>query len=312
MKKTFTFFSFMKKIISVILFGTMMIGMTACNHAEPKDTLEYTSSLSTAETTANRSESTGSETDIADAKEPTLYVTEELDKEKKAIKITLTGDGRYYFPNLSGEFVENYQYELGYNSKGNYQDYPLPMEGPVVAYLPLSYYLEKANGKKPLIICKVAENGSTYDTEYIFSLEIESFYSDESITLKNDFLDAAIRRYFDGEFSERDLLSIERLDIYYYNPIWESRDKNPNSIHIQKRGSGEQTVYYYSDFFDMPTADTPSVIPAELIEDLEFFDALDYLTLADKSTGETKELYKKIMENVIKEYRVTENTWDQK
>ena len=52
------------------------------------------------------------------------------------------------------------------------------------------------------------------------------------------------------------------------------------------------------------------MIPADIIADLEFFDALDYLTLADKSDGETKEMYKTIMKEVSRGYRVTENTWD--
>ena len=302
----------MKKIMFVILLGIMVLGMMACNDMGDQDTLEYNSSFLTEKSTSEDLESTESTTDITVVEEPTLHVIEELDKEKKAVKITLMGDGQYYFPNLKGEFVENYQYELAVNSKGYYQDYPLPMEGPVVAYLPLSYYLEKVDGKKPLMIRKVAQDGANYEVEYTLSLEIASFYSDESITLKNDFLHAAIKKYFDGEYSERDLLTIECLGIYYYNPILGSRDKSSNSIYIQKRGSDEQIIYYYSDFFDTPTADTPSVIPMELIEDLEFFNALDYLTLADKSQGETKELYKKIMEQTVKGYQVTENTWDQK
>ncbi len=301
----------MKKMFCGV-FLVLMLFVASCNDAEPRDTLEYTTSPLTESSTVEQSGTTDSSEKSEEPvqAEPTLTVTEELDQEKKAVKITLRGDGQYYFPDLKGELVENYQYEIFINSSGRYQDSPLPMASPVVAYLPLSTYLEKSVKAIPLLICKVGDDDQKYSVEYLLTMDIASLYSDEPITLKNEFLHLAMTTCFEGEYSERDLLEIESLNIYYYNPIMGSRDKSANSIYIKKRGSDEKTTYYYSDFFDMPTEETPSLIPTDILEDLSFFDGLGYLTLGDKSDGETKELYLNIMKEVAVGYHPTENTWD--
>ena len=296
-----------KKVICWMLLGAMLFNLTSCKHLLEDNILEGENIFLIDESSL---EIIGSS--ILDehevVNEPTLIVSEELDKEKRAVKITLTGDGLYYFPALNGEFVEDYQYLLSVNSIGSYQDNPQPMEAPVVAYLPLSYYLIEGN---TLDICKVGKDGKHYNVVYELSLDIECDYSEEAITLKNDFLNKALISYFDGEYSERDLLSIDSLNIYYYNPILGTCKKSSNSIYILERNSIEWTVYYYSDYFDEPIDNTPSIIPIEIVEDLKFFNALGNLTLVDLSDGELKELYKSLMKEVSKGYRATENTWSQ-
>lgn len=152
------------------------------------DTLDYTTPP--AVTTGPESPpDTTAATEPPEVPEPTLTVTEEVDWEHNAVKITVSGDGRYYFPNLRGELIENYRYEIGVNSSGRIQDFPLPMESPVVAYYPISSYIRETS---PIEICKVDANGNTYREEYAFSLDIASMLSDEPLELQDEFLHAAM------------------------------------------------------------------------------------------------------------------------
>ena len=244
--------------------------------------------------------------------EPTLTVSEEIDWEHKAVKITLTGDGKYYFTGLKGEYVENYKYELGYSSVGNPQAFPLPMESPVVAYIPISSYVSYYLTKDGIDIAKVDANGKIYHVDYEVSLNLAEQFSDEPITLQDEFLHAAMTSYFGGEYSERDLLEIRGFSIDYDQHKPMSHDRDSDSMHVYSHLSEDRsksTYYAYSKFFDTPVDETPNIIPAVMFEDFKHFHALEYLVLYDKLFPEKKELYKQMANEITKKYEVTENTW---
>lgn len=293
----------MKKILAGFLAGVMLCTLASCGDVTSDDPFDYTTPpVSTPEETAD----TTAAAKPPEVPEPTLTVTEEIDWEHGAVKITLSGDGMYYFPNLKGEHIENYRYKLGTNSSGRIQDYPLPMESPVVAYYPISSYIRKTT---PLEVCKVDENGKVYWVDYTLSLDIASSLSDEPIRLQDDFLHEAMTAFFDGEYSERDLLGIGRLFISYHCMKFQSYDREPNRIMIQRSNSDTPVNYYSSDFFDMPNDEAPSIIPTAMLEDLKLFRGLYSLTLVDKWDSGNQELYLKIAQEIARGYEVTENTW---
>ena len=296
----------MKKVLAGILAGVMAVVLVSCNERSPKDMLDYTTPPT--ETTATTESGASTETTASIVlPEPTLTVTEEIDWEHKAVKITLTGDGMYYFPNFSGVYIENYQYELGVNSSGRTQVSPLPMDPPVVLYYQISSYIKR---NTPIEICKVDANGKIYRVEYELSLDIASYLSDEPLKLQDEFLHAVMTDYFGGEYSERDLLEIGQLYIGYYDTDLQSGNRTSNRISITDP-KGNYLNYYHSDFFDTPIDETPSVIPDETLEDLGHFHGLYYVTLTDKSDSERMEMYKQLTYQTVRGYEVTKNTWSQ-
>lgn len=297
----------MKKMLAGILAGMMLCALVSCADAPPDDPFDYTAPSVTTTESATPSDTTAV-IEPPEVPEPTLTVTEEIDWEHKAVKITLSGDGMYYFPSLRGELIENYQYRLGVNSSGRMQDFPLPMESPVVAYYPISSYIRKSNA---LEICKVDENGKVYREDYTFSLDIASMLSDEPILLQDEFLHAAMTAYFGGEYSERDLLTVGILRIQYNRMAFQSYDREPNHIQILKELSDTPVNYDFSDFFDVPNEEAPSVISAAMLEDLKLFRGLFSLELSDKYDPDRRALYLKIAQETARGYEVTENTWSQ-
>lgn len=300
---------FMRKQLAGILAVFMLCMLVSCGDTPPEDSLIYTTPPAATDDTAETTETTA-ETELEPPPvlpEPTLVVTEEIDWEHRAVKIILNGDGMYYFPNTLGEWVENYQYRLGVNSAGYTQDFPLPMEPAVTAYYPISRYIRETS---PIEICKVDANGKIYRVEYDFSIDIASLFSDEPIRLQDEFLHAVMTDYFGGEYSERDLLEITYIFVSYHNLKFQSHDRTPNYIQIRKNMTDPPVNYYYSDFFDTPVEQTPSVIPETMLEDLKRFYGLTSLELVDQYDPERQKLYLKIAQEVSRGYQVTENTWD--
>ena len=294
----------MKKILAILIASTILLSLVSCGDKTPDD-LDYTTPpVDTWGTTNSSSESTTAPEPIV-LPEPTLIVSEEIDWEHNAVKITLTGDGKYYFPNRSGEYVENFKYEMGYSSVGTPQAFPLPMDAPVVTYYSIADYLKD----KSIQICKVDANGKVYRIDYEFSLDIASYVSDAPITLQDEFLHAAMTSYFGGEYSERDLLEIKDVYISYGDKKFQSHDREDNRIQIQKDLSGTPVSYVYSDFFDTPIDETPEIISDATLEDLKHFRALLALTLTDRFDSGRNEMYKKLSHEVARGYTVTENTW---
>lgn len=295
--------------VGLMLLACAMLGaLSSCAEAEPADTLDYTTPP-VVTTEPESPPDTTAATEPPEVPEPTLTVTEEVDWEHNAVKITVSGDGRYYFAEgVRGEWIENYCYEIGVNSSGRTQAFHLPMESPMVAYYPISSYIRTT---KPIEICKIDANGNSYYEKYTFSLDIASMLSDEPIELQDEFLHASMTDFFGGEYSQRDLLSVGVLFISYHRMAFQSYDREPNRISVQKERSDTPTNYYSSDFFDMPNEEAPSIIPEAMLEDLKLFRGLYSLSLVDKWDSGNQELYLEIAGRVANGYVVTENTWSQ-
>ena len=232
----------MKKRLAILLVFAMLAALSSCAGTEPADTLDYTTPPVSTETPAETTGDTTGATEKPELPEPTLTVTEEVDWEHNAVKITVSGDGMYYLPQIRGEYIENYRYEVGVNSSGRMQAFPLPMASPVVLYYPISAYKRDTT---PTEIVKVDAAGKTYREEYSFSLDIASMLPDEPIELQDEFLHAAMTDFFGGEYSQRDLFSIGELFIDYHRLAFQSYDREPNLIQIRKESSDTRVNYYY-------------------------------------------------------------------
>lgn len=298
----------MKKRLAILLVFAMLAALSSCAGTEPADTLDYTAPPVSTETPAETTGDTTGATEKPELPEPTLTVTEEVDWEHNAVKITVSGDGMYYLPQIRGEYIENYRYEVGVNSSGRMQAFPLPMASPVVLYYPISAYKRDTT---PTEIVKVDAAGKTYREEYSFSLDIASMLPDEPIELQDEFLHAAMTDFFGGEYSQRDLFSIGELFIDYHRLAFQSYDREPNLIQIRKESSDTPVNYYYSDFFDTPVEETPSLISDAMLEDLKLFRGLYSLLLQEKWDSGNREKYIEIMHQVGTGYEVTELPRDQ-
>lgn len=298
----------MKKRLAILLVLAMLAALSSCAGTEPADTLDYTTPPVSTETPVETTGDTTGATEKPELPEPTLTVTEEVDWEHNAVKITVSGDGMYYLPEIRGEYIENYRYEVGVNSSGRMQAFPLPMASPVVIYYPISSYIRDT---RPTEIVKVDAAGKTYREEYSFSLDIASMLPDEPIELQDEFLHAAMTDFFGGEYSQRDLFSIGELFIDYHRLAFQSYDREPNLIQIRKESSDTPVNYYYSDFFDTPVEETPSLISDAMLEDLKLFRGLYSLLLQEKWDSGNREKYIEIMQQVATGYEVTELPRDQ-
>lgn len=298
----------MKKRLAILLVLAMLAALSSCAGTEPADTLDYTAPPVSTETPAETTGDTTGATEKPELPEPTLTVTEEVDWEHNAVKITVSGDGMYYLPQIRGEYIENYRYEVGVNSSGRMQAFPLPMASPVVLYYPISAYKRDTT---PTEIIKVDAAGKTYREEYLFSLDIASMLPDEPIELQDEFLHAAMTDFFGGEYSQRDLFSIGELFIDYHRLAFQSYDREPNLIQIRKESSDTPVNYYYSDFFDTPVEETPSLISDAMLEDLKLFRGLYSLLLQEKWDSGNREKYIEIAHQVATGYEVTELPRDQ-
>ncbi len=311
----------MKKCVYIMILFMLLISFSSCQDAPLEDTLSYdTIGISTTPPpSASKETSSQPLTTVETAKLPETpmsapTVTEELDKEKNAVKITVTGDGTYYFPAVRGTKVENFKYELIGNSSGYIQANPLPMETPVVVYYSLSDYMSAQKENRTLWI----KSGDGQDTHHTFTLDIPSLFSDEPLILKNEFLHAALTEYFGGEYSERDLLTIEGLFISYGQKYFMSYERMSNFISIQKTLKDTPIRYDESRFFHTSADETAIVIPESLMEDLTYFHALCSLELVDsweegsqEEWEQRRELYKEFARQTARGYEPTEDTWSQ-
>ena len=246
-------------MIAFLLMCAAVCSLASCKQP-PKDTLEYTTRGSTVSSSTEDATSatntpqkpekpidiTG---DIAVELEDGLTIYESVDLEKNAVRLVLMGDRPYYMPLLNAEYVVNAKYDLFQNSSGLYQAQMQPTETPIVVYLPVSEYLwGKFNEIK---ICWLGERNVTHEILYRPSLDVASYYPDEPIRMRDEFLHFALTEHFGGEYSERDLLSIRMLvyscDVLNLDTfqrisnciVIETEESDPNYDHIQYR-------YYYS------------------------------------------------------------------
>ena len=199
--------------------------------------------------------------------QPKVIVTEEFIPELDAIKITITGEGRYATIELAPRFIENYQYETFINSHNYYNKQQLPTQTFSI-YLPIYTYYNLDN--RPLRITKYHNETDTtsFDELYELKLDPADYFSDDPITMENDQLDAALRAYFRGDYSERDLLCVTGILVQNFNG-------KPQVI-LDTWENGKPDGLYIS-------LDETETLSAELENDLRHFHGLAYCQRNDNA-----------------------------
>ena len=147
--------------------------------------------------------------------EPTLIVEEKFIGELDVVKITVTGNGIYCIPELSSRVIEDYRYETFVNTSGYTQKSQIATES-VTIYMPVSAYMGANAIDTDLYIAKYNDKGKYFEDHYQLTLDPAEYYSNEPIAMKNASLDALLRGYFGGDYSERDLLGIQGVLIQYF------------------------------------------------------------------------------------------------
>lgn len=199
--------------------------------------------------------------------QPKVIVTEEFIPELDAVKITITGEGRYTTVELAPRFIENYQYETFINSHNYYNKQQMPTQTFSI-YLPIYAYYNLDN--RPLRITKYHNETDTtsFDELYELKLDPADYFSDDPITMENDQLDAALRAYFRGDYSERDLLCITGILVQNFNG-------KPQVI-LDTWENGKYGGFY------VPLDETET-LSAELENDLRHFHGLAYCQRNDNA-----------------------------
>ncbi len=331
----------MKKSVIGLILAAILLLVISCGQAPLTDTVAYTTPMQSVPSDFATETKGGSEgmnsttslvtTDIA-VNETTVQdslthieqifsFTEEFDAKHNAVKITVSSnkkafvkylrDETDYLIVLDGEYIENYKYfsdRLDDGRLGVGNDF---MESPIIIYIPVCRYAE-LQGK---ILHVQGENYrdsngklNTVNTAYTLCFDYQMYYSADPIQMKNEFLHQTLTAYFGGEYSHRDLLDIEVLYVDYENFDMDSRRYLPPSISIGYTvgGEGILTTYCYTDFFEK-SVEKPSLMPSDLIEDLDYFPALRYIRLRDIEGDEKFDE----LEKAHLPYRVTEDSWSE-
>ncbi len=231
-----------------------------------------------------------------------LYqVKTELITAHNAIKVTINLQGKLLVGHIKGEYIENYQYEVIRDTKGNPVDARKYAENEIVLYLPIAYYKNKED--QSIVITGQTQDGIDIKETIYLDFDVDAQYSDASLQMKDAFLHQALTSYFEGEYSERDLLDIDILQISCVS----NDGTGAPSYKIYFRNSQKETIgknYYYSDFFD---THIPLAISDELLSDLIYFHALKQISLFENNGERLKIL--DTWEEKLLPYEVTENTW---
>ena len=331
---------FMKKIIALILMCEMVCSLSSCKGQMPKDTLEYktkgsTGSISVSESTSGTikpidpSEITG---DVVVNLENGLTVYESYDLEKHAIKLIFVGDKEYYFPDLNPEYVVNVKYDLFQNQGGSFQANMLPVETPITVYLPISEY----NKGSSFTVRGDSKNDKLetthHDISYRPTIDVYSYYSDEPIRVRDEFLHFALTKHFGGEYSERDLLHIGNLTYECNSMQLTTMGRASNWIRFQSGKDDSSYVYYYMNspdgseessseiivcpefFSDCESTEQPTAVSDEAMEDIEryfhgiydvklsatvIFNGYFDMEALDRYTQKYETFRKKVTENYI-------------
>ena len=222
--------------------------------------------------------------------EPTLVVTEEFIRELDAVKITITGNGRYQLPGLAKRYIEN---DDGADKDGHVitLDAKYAKET-LTVYLPVSSYFGQNGAVQDLEIAKYDENGKYFEDEYVLTLDPAEYYSDAPITMNNRQLDGILHGYFGEHYSEKDLLNVQEITVQYFE--YADYPTNPPQMTL-RIWNGMRDVYLYCTL-DLAGAESEEIFIAELAEDLRHFHGLRACITngdADRliSTELKKELY---------------------
>ena len=199
--------------------------------------------------------------------QPKVIVTEEFIPELDAVKITITGEGRYAATEIPARFIENYQYETFINSHNYYNKQQLPTQTFSI-YRPIYTYYNPDN--RPLRITKYHNETDTtsFDELYELKLSPADYFSDDPITMENDQLDAALRAHFRGDYSERDLLCVTGILVQNFN--------GKPRITLDTWENGKYGGFYVS-------LDETETLSAELENDLRHFHGLAYCQRNDNA-----------------------------
>ncbi|MBQ8496537.1 MAG: hypothetical protein IJ489_03670 [Clostridia bacterium] len=231
-----------------------------------------------------------------------LYqVKTELIAAHNAIKVTINLKGKLMVDHIKGEYIENYQYGVIRDTKGNPVDARKYAENEIVLYLPIAYYKNKED--QSIGIKGQTQDGIDIKDTIFLNFDVDAEYSDAPLQMKDAFLHQALTSYFEGEYSERDLLDIDILQISCVS----NDGTGAPSYRIYFRNSQKETIgknYYYSDFFE---TDIPLAISDELLSDLVYFHALKQISLFENNGERLKIL--DTWEEKLLPYEVTENTW---
>ncbi len=137
----------------------------------------------------------------------------ELIPDMGTIKLTFISEGNgFMFDNeylpwikdLNGVFIQSSPTISGYLAYG-------PNASPATVYMPIKYYYEMGGNLK-FYLCD--ENETKYEKTYHLSLDLNE-HEGNPVEIKNEFLDAALKKQFGGSYTDVDLCKITELDINY-------------------------------------------------------------------------------------------------
>lgn len=195
--------------------------------------------------------------------EPSLSVTEEFIPSLDAVKITISGSGRYTAQSLPARYIENTE-----SAKQPHETLTL--------YLPTSSYFGFGNIESTIHIEKHNRKGKQFYVDYTLSLDPAQYYSDDPITMNNGVLDALLRGYFGESYSERDLLLVEAIRIQYHEYSDPLAPSNGPILYVDI-WNGMRFVTL-SCALDLSNAASEAAFKEALAEDLKHFHALDHCT----------------------------------
>ncbi len=230
-----------------------------------------------------------------DSVAPTLDITEEFIPGLDAMKITISGNGTYRVPALASRFIENYEYEMITNSQGMPQKNQRPTES-ITIYMPTYTYFGRHANDTELYIERYDGEGKVFVERYPLGNDLTQYYSDEPITMNNPSFDAILRGYFGGDYSERDLLSIQGVLMQYFE--YEGYPSRPFEVWIDVwDGTRVRSLKCELDIAD---AESEEVFAEELAEDLGHFHGLAYFqTNGDADRFVSEELAKELNPYIV-------------
>ena len=207
-----------------------------------------------------------------DTIDPTLIVTEEFVSELDAVKITISGSGHYTVPALAERLIEeteDTEYTVYVNASGHMQVDYLPAKS-LTIYMPVHAYFGEGAINRDLHIVKYGANDHYFYTDYPLTLDPAEYYSDQAITMNNAPLDAVLRGYFDGDYSERDLLCVQSASLYYVR-LAEGYTTAPPELSLVVWDGQRYTTLTCS--LDLEGAESTEAFVEALEEDLRHFHA---------------------------------------
>lgn len=291
----------MKKTLPLMLAISILTFFSSCENSSYEDTIHYTTSPEITKTTEESTVITS--TSSFEATTETLpsmtmeigyiSVSEMIDLSLDVVKISVFADGNISAPEVPGEYIKDLVYEIVLSSNGQYMEFQKLKENELTIYMPLEGYRKLITNNQKILISGITTSGERIN-EYISpSLNADSYFSDEPMQVSDEFLHFALTNYFEGAYSERDLLNIPRLSVSYCN------DARGCGINI------DGNWYAYETYFDI---EKPTMIPDTLLQDLRYFHAIYKVQLFEQTNERTALLAE--YEKATNPYLVTYPAWE--